>query len=296
MALLFGAGFAVVLVVGLVGLRMVRSDALRDWDVEDIALLRDEAKKETRVGLLDGLTRRIAPRLARLIGPRLVAELRRRIDLAGRPEGMTVDSFLQLVTKYLIFLGAAAFSLILMGSWLGALAALAGIVVLPLSRLIGEQRVRQARIEEDLPDFLDVLAVTVSAGIGFRSALGRVTERFDGPLREEMLHTLHQLDVGVSRRQAFRALGERTESESMSSFVSAFLQAEELGAPLADTLLTIAADMRRTAAQNARRKAARTVPKATLVMTTTMLPPLLILVAVGFYLGSGVDLGDIFGG
>lgn len=295
-ALLFGSTLTALFLLGVVGFRMARTDTLEGWDVEDIALLRDEEKKKTRRGPLDAFAARLGPLVGQLIGPRGLAELRRRIDLAGRPDGMTVESFLQLLAKYLILMGAAALALVSLGSWVGALGALAGAVVLPLTRLLSHQRIRKDRIDTDLPDFLDILAVTVSAGIGFRSALGRVTERFDGPLREEMLHTLHQLDVGVPRRKAFQGLRARSDSEAMNSFVSAFLQAEELGAPLADALSTIAVDMRRTAAQETRRKAAKTVPRVTLVVTGTMVPPVLIMVFVGIYLGSGVDFGELLGG
>ena len=89
------------------------------------------------------------------------------------------------------------------------------------------------------------------------------------------------------------ALRDRCESEPMDSFVSAFLQAEELGAPLATTLTNIALDMRRESAQAARRKAARTVPRVTLVVSMVLVPPTLLLIAVGLYLGSDVDLGTV---
>ena len=94
--------------------------------------------------------------------------------------------------------------------------------------LAREGRLRQERIERDLPDFLDILAVTVRAGLGYRAALGRVAEELGGPISEEMLTALRQMELGASRRQAFLALRERSTSESLASFVAAQLQAEEL--------------------------------------------------------------------
>ncbi|MGH3355963.1 MAG: DUF5936 domain-containing protein, partial [Nocardioidaceae bacterium] len=240
--LLIGMVFTGLFVLATVGLRLARADALSDWDVEDIMLLRDQSRRRRRRGPLDSLAERLAPRLADLLGPSMVQDLRRRIELAGRPNGMTVTSFLQLVVKYALFMGACALVLLLLGNVIGGLIALVAAPLLPLSRLAGQQRRRRERIDADLPDFLDVLSVTVSAGIGFRSALARVSQRFTGPLRDEMRQTLHQLDVGVPRRQAFSALRDRCGSEPMDTFVSAFLQAEELGSPLAETLSTISGD------------------------------------------------------
>ena len=293
---LIGLAATGVFVLGLAGFRMARGDALEGWDVGDILLLRDESKRKDRRGPLDALADRLAPHLARALGPTLLERIRHRINLAGRPDGMTLDSFLRLMVRYAVFFGAVAITMFLLGNNISALIAVVCIPLLPFSRLAGHQRRRQEKIAADLPDFLDILSVTVSAGIGFRTALGRVAQRFEGPLREELLQTLHQLDVGVPRRQAFMALRDRCESEPMDSFVSAFLQAEELGAPLATTLTNIALDMRRESAQAARRKAARTVPRVTLVVSMVLVPPTLLLIAVGLYLGSDVDLGTVLGG
>lgn len=100
----------------------------------------------------------------------------------------------------------------------------------------------------------------------------------------------------MGRREAFEQLRRRNESEQVSMFVSALQQGEELGAPIVDTLIQIANDMRRTDAQNARRKAAKAVPKATLIVTSFMLPGTMILIVAGFYYAADVDFGAIFGG
>ncbi|QNN54158.1 type II secretion system F family protein [Nocardioides mesophilus] len=293
---LLGVAGAAIFLLALLGLRMARGDALEGWDVGDIVLLRDQSKRRTRRGPMDTLAMRFAPLLARRLGPNNLARIRRRIDLAGRPDGMTLDTFLQLVTKYTLFLGTTALILLLIGNTVSALLCLLAVPVLPFSRLAGHQRRRQEHIASDLPDFLDILSVTVSAGIGFRTALGRVAQRFEGPLRDELMQTLHQLDVGVPRRQAFVSLRDRCGSEAMDSFVSAFLQAEELGAPLATTLNNIALDMRRESAQMARRKAARTVPRVTLVVSVVLVPPTLLIIMVGLYLGADIDLGTVLNG
>ena len=90
--------------------------------------------------------------------------------------------------------------------------------------------------------------MTVRAGLGYRLSLARVSESLGGPVGEEMLLALRQMELGASRRAAFEALRDRNASEQLSSFVAAQLQAEELGVPLSEALDDIAADMRRAAA------------------------------------------------
>ena len=87
----------------------------------------------------------------------------------------------------------------------------------------------------------------------------------------------------------------RTTAPADAQFVTALQQGEELGAPIVDTLVSLAKDMRRTDAQNARRKAARAVPKATMMITTFMVPATMILLGAGLILGSGIDLGAVTG-
>ena len=106
-------------------------------------------------------------------------------------------------------------------------------------------RLRQERIERDLPDFLDILAVTVRAGLGYRPRWGAWRSRSAARSGEEMLTALRQMDLGASRREAFLALRDAQRSESLATFVAAQLQAEELGVPLSEALNDIAEDMRR---------------------------------------------------
>lgn len=296
MALVVGLGLTAAFLLFIAGWRMARTDALADWDVADIALLRDENRRKRQVGPLDRLARRLSPQAATLIGPQRVQWIRHQIDLAGRPDGMTVDTFLQMWIKWFLILAPLSVLLLLQGNLFLFVLSLAAPPIMPFSRIAGHKRRRRDQIDVDLPDFLDVLAVTVGSGIGFRSALERVATRFDGPLRDELTFTLHQLDVGVPRRTAFTNLRERTESEAMDSFVTAFLQAEELGAPLAESLRDIALDSRREASQRARQRAGRVVPRVTLLVSIAMVPPTILVIGVGIFLGSDINIGQILNG
>jgi tight adherence protein C len=251
------------------------------------------------------LLRQLVERLAARLGPRLAPGIRlsrreaiaRRLDVAGRPGGLTVQRFIGIKGALAVLSGVFfAFLAMIGGSWLLAFAA-AGIGwFLPEVWLSRSGRLRQERIERDLPDFLDILAVTVRAGLGYRSALQRVAEALGGPISEEILTALRQMDLGATRRDAFLALRSRNSSESLGTFVAAQLQAEELGVPLSEALNDIALDMRRSAAQSARRRAARAAPRISLIVTTLIVPGSIILILAAMVLGTDVLESGVLGG
>ncbi|MFE4534170.1 DUF5936 domain-containing protein [Streptomyces scopuliridis] len=293
-------GLLLAVVVGLSvygafqGVRLYRADAKLPGDLA--IALEVGATRTTAVGSgIDRLGMRYAPSVLRMMGPKRVDALRRRLDMAGNPGGMTVDRYAARRAVY-GFLGVfAALALVVRGQPIIAILALAYGLVWTDVIIRSHIARRKEDIERTLPDFLDVLAVVVSAGLGFRQALERVAEKYKGPWSDELRITLRQMDMGVSRREAFDQLRRRNASEQVSMFVTALQQGEELGAPIVDTLIQIANDMRRTDAQNARRRAAQAVPKTTLVVTMVMLPATMLLIVLSFYYGSGVDFGDILG-
>ncbi|NYI70862.1 tight adherence protein C [Naumannella cuiyingiana] len=285
------------LVLFLLGYRMLRSDVGSYLDAEDLILLKDERRREEarRNSPLSRLAGRLVPSIRRLIGPAGSLYLQRTINRAGRPDGVSVDTVLRRIAFWLILLAPVGLLFIVQGQPFALPLLLICALWLPLAGILRRARTRRARIDRDLPDFLDILAVTVSAGIAFRAALARVSDRFDGPLAEEVRITLDQLTHGASLRSAFLGLQERTGSVPMRSFVTAFLQAEELGAPLAETLNQIAVDMRRDSAQAMRRLAGETAPRITLVTTLFLVPAALIFTVVGLVIGADLNLSELLG-
>ncbi|MEO5876364.1 MAG: type II secretion system F family protein [Streptosporangiaceae bacterium] len=223
------------------------------------------------------------------------SKIRRRIDRAGRPGGMTVESYCRQSAGYLVLFGGLGLFLFLNGStFIGAICLL-GIFqkeFLLFSRI----QSRQDTIDRMMPDFLDVLTVTVSAGLNFRHALARVNDSMPGALAEEFNVALRQMELGTPRRDAFEDLRTRNSSPALDQFVTALLQAEELGAPLTSALVDISTDMRRESAQRAKRKAQRITPRITAVSTALTLPSLMLIVLGAMFFGSGVNVGGIFGG
>ncbi|MEU6956291.1 DUF5936 domain-containing protein [Streptomyces sp. NPDC045714] len=277
------------------GIRMYRADAKLPGDLA--VALESGASRTSAVGSgIDRLGIRWAPMVLRMMGPKAVNKKRRQIDLAGNPGGLTLDRYAARRAVYGALGVLGAFSMLLRGQLFLALLMVAFGLFWVEAGIWSAIRVRREHIERTLPDFLDVLAVVVSAGLGFRQALDRVAEKYEGPWSDELRITLRQMDMGVSRRQAFEELRRRNDSEQVAMFVTTLQQGEELGAPIVETLIQIANDMRRTDAQNARRKAARAVPKATFAVTTFLLPGTLLLLTVGFVYGADVDLTSLTGG
>ncbi|GGX68608.1 DUF5936 domain-containing protein [Streptomyces anandii] len=276
------------------GIRMYRADARLPSDLV-LALEVGSTRTGAVDSVVDRLGMRYAPAVLRLMGPKLVARYRRKIDLAGNPGGLTIDRYAARRAVYGFLGGVGCLVFLLRGQYLVALILLAFGAFWTEVGIWSAIRIRREVIERTLPDFLDVLAVVVSAGLGFRQALDRVATKYEGPWADELRITLRQMDLGMSRRQAFAELRRRNDSEQVAMFVTALQQGEELGAPIVDTLVSLAKDMRRTDAQNARRKAARAVPKATMMITTFMVPGTLILLGAGLILGSGVDFGSVTG-
>jgi len=268
----------------LLGIRMYRAEAKLPGDMA-LALEVGATRVSKSDSAVDRLGMRFAPLVLRLMGPRRVDAKRRRIDMAGNPGGLTLNRYAARRAVYGVFGVLLCLIFLTNGQPLFSLMALA-FGLLAADALIWQAiRERKEVIDRTLPDFLDVLAVVVSAGLGFRQALDRVADHYEGPWADELRITLRQMDMGVSRRQAFDELRKRNSSE----------QGEELGSPIADTLIQLATDMRRTDAQNSRRRAAKTIPKATMVTLVFMLPATMILIATGMFLGSGSNFGSILG-
>ncbi|GAA3754728.1 tight adherence protein C [Spinactinospora alkalitolerans] len=258
-----------------------------------------KAKKDDETFILHQITERLGRPFLRpvleAVGEERRAGIQVRIDAAGRPEDLTVERYVSRKIGEVLLYGTLAVLLFMNGSTMFALIILA-FTALTDYALYSEARKRQDQIQRQLPDFLDVLAVTVGAGLSFRQALARVSDSMPGVLASEFQTTLQQMDLGTSRRDAFTALRARNSNESLGRFVSALQQAEELGAPLAQTLMTISHDMRREDAQYLRRKAQKLNPQVTGITAVTMLPGLLLLIGGGLFLGSNIDFGGVLGG
>ena len=144
-----------------------------------------------------------------------------------------------------------------------------------LNRKVAE---RKEAILKDLPDTLDLLAISVEAGMGFEGALDVVCTHFSSPLADEFSRTLREMELGLSRRDALQNLKRRTEVPDLSNFVLAMTQADALGMPIGRVLKTQAAEMRLKRRQWARERAGKLPVKILFPLVMLIFPAILVVI------------------
>jgi tight adherence protein C len=141
-------------------------------------------------------------------------------------------------------------------------------------------RSRRERIRSQLPDALDLLAVSVEAGLGFDGAIAKLTEHMEGPLAEEFGLTLSEMKIGESRQDALKRMSERVDAPELSAFTRAIIQADQLGTSLGRILRVQAADTRLRRQAAAEEKAMK-APIKMLFPTVLFIFPAMFLVILG---------------
>jgi tight adherence protein C len=290
--MLLTLGFTAAAVGAVLAVNAARSpqvDAeavLAELDTEPVVL--DEFTTRLKEPLATRLLRPLAGSLAEMITglvPRKRAErLRHRLLVAGVSGKVGPEEF---VVMQCVGLGAG----ILLGLLLGKMSGYTGFGLLRLAVILGvmglfapvawlrrKQDERVASIRRDLPDVLDLLAISVEAGVGFEAAVEVVTRHFEGPLATEFARTLQEMELGLPRREALQNLKRRTEVPELSNFVLILVQADALGMPIGRVLRTQAVEMRLKRKQWAREKAARLPVKILLPLTLFILPALFVVI------------------
>ena len=213
-------------------------------------------------------------------------KIRYRLDLAGNPAGWDVDRILGL-KALLAIAGAGAGLLIPPLVGLGVLRTLAATVVLlllgwfaPSLWLYQVAYNRTQQIQRDLPDALDLLTISVEAGLAFDAAVAQVARNTEGPLAQELSRVLQEMQIGTGRTNALRALAERTDLPELRSFVGAMVQADAFGIPISNVLRVQAVEMRVKRSQRAE-EAAQKVPVKILFPLIFCILPSLFVVIIG---------------
>lgn len=213
--------------------------------------------------------------------------LARRLQLAGNPEGWTVDRVLAAKVVSVIVLGVLGFLI----PWrflnvsLGVTIAvgIGGIVLgyfLPNIVLLQVSQKRQEQILKELPDALDLLTISVEAGLAFDAAMAQVAKNTQGPLAEEFFRTLSEMQIGRTRSDALRDMGDRCGVEELSGFTTAMVQADAFGIPIANVLRVQAREMRIKRRQRAEERAQK-VPVKIIVPVVFCILPVLFIVIIG---------------
>ena len=219
---------------------------------------------------------------APLVPPKARKELPRRLLSAGLADRLTPEHILG-------FKGLGIVSGILIGAWAAAvtkpvLALLIGLLfglicfVLPDILLNGRITSRRDEVRAALPDALDLLAVSVEAGLGFDGAVAKLTETMDGPLIQEFALALKEMRIGESRGDALKRMAARMDVPELTSFVRAVVQADQLGSSLAAILRVQASDVRTRRQLAAEEKAMQLPVKMLFPLMMFILPALFIIV------------------
>lgn len=206
----------------------------------------------------------LTPMLGRLtgVGRRLTPtdygeRLRQKLDAAGNPAGVTSDRLtalkaagfgggllLALLITFVLGLSLMPTLAVSVGS------ALAGYYA-PNLWLYQKAHDRSERPQRDLPDALDLLTISVEAGLGFDAALAQVARNTEGPLAEELARLLQEMQLGAGRSDALRALGERSKLPELKNFTTSMVQADAFGIPVGRVLRVQATEMRTKRRQRA---------------------------------------------
>lgn len=233
----------------------------------------------------------LTPMLARLVvlGRRLTPgdnadRLRRRLDIAGNPPGWTVD---RVVGMKVLGAGTGLLTSMVVTALLG-LGLMPGVVLSIAASLLGYVAVnlwlyqrgsdRAEQMQRDLPDAMDLLTISVEAGLGFDSAMAQVARNTEGPVSEEFARVLTEMQIGMGRSQAMRTLGDRTTLSELRGFANAMVQADAFGIPVGQVLRIQSQEMRVKRRQRAEEKAQKVPVKIMVPLIFCILPTLFISV------------------
>lgn len=224
-------------------------------------------------------------RIARRLTPSSYeAKLDRLLALAGRPLSMPLPRL--LVAKPALALIVAVLMMLIVSRnstpQLVLLAVFSTLLAYFVPDLLIYSRgtERQKKIQLELPNTLDQMLIAVEAGLGFESSMARAGQNGKGPLAEELIRTLQDMQVGRSRRDSYLALADRSNVQDLRSFVRAVVQADAYGIAIAKVLKAQAREMRVKRRQRAEQKAMK-LPVLVLFPLLLFIFPVIFIVILG---------------
>jgi tight adherence protein C len=204
--------------------------------------------------------------------------------MAGNPGDLRLSDWIGV--KILVGIATGGIIFIIFGLLAGGLLAglflgLVGVGIgylLPEFWLGGRIKARQKLILKMIPDTLDLLTISVRAGLGFDAALAKVVEKLPGPLSDEFRRALAEVRVGKTRRDALRDMVPRTNVQPLSNFIGAIIQAEQLGVSISKVLQVQSEQLRIERRQRAEEQAARAPIKMLFPLVGCIFPSLFIVI------------------
>jgi tight adherence protein C len=222
--------------------------------------------------------------VSRFTPQRSLENTRHNLELAGNPNNWSATEFFGIRGLAALLMGALAFAVTMLANvgfgqqllftiGLGLLG-----FFLPVVWLGSRIRRRQDEIIKTLPDALDLLTISVEAGLPFDGAMQRVADKWDNEISRAFRRMLTEMAVGKSRREALRDMSDRMEVPDITSFVAALIQADQLGISIAKVLRIQSEQMRIKRRQRAEEKAQQAPVKMLFPMTFLIFPVILIVI------------------
>jgi tight adherence protein C len=208
------------------------------------------------------------------------ARIARSLDRAGNPAGWNIERIMAakaLAMVLFVFVALVLLGFDLRGFIVAALAGAAGFF-LPDLLVYNRGAKRQQELTKGLADALDMLSVCVEAGQGFDAAIMQVAKTVPGPIGGEFARVISEMQIGKSRGEAFAALGERVSTPEVKNFVSALVQADRMGLPIAAVLKEQTKEMRISRRQRAEEKAQQVTVKILFPLLLCIFPALFIVI------------------
>jgi len=285
---LLAAGGVLLIVWALLGTRIsdpVQARLTHLGTLEGITSLEEiELQQPIMDRTLRPLMRRLSGIGTRLTSPQRIGRTESKLAEAGYLYGLRTLDFMGLKVVVSLLISGLAFLLfgIARGEpGTGLLLAIGGLALgffVPDYWLSRRIRARQKAILLAIPDTLDLLTISVKAGLGFDAALGKVVEKTQGPLTDEFRRTLAEVRIGKSRRDALREMVARTNVPALTNFISAIIQAEQLGVAIARVLEVQSEQLRIQRRQRAEEMAAKAPIKMLFPLVGCIFPSMFIVI------------------
>lgn len=272
----------------LVGDQLVLRDRLQQME---IAMTRknklgfnEELQEDFSVRILNPMKTRFSTVIQKYTPVKQISTIERKLDYAGRPYGWGASDYLTAQYLTTIALGVIAFVVTrligtsvsnqIMALLLGLIGGYLFFEMMVESRI----RTRQKEIQKALPDVLDLMTVSIEAGLGFDAAMQRVVEKAHGAIAEEFNETLQEMRMGKTRREALRDLGIRAGVVDLSRFVESLIQADQLGVSLGNVLRNQSDQMRILRRQRVQEQAMKAPIKMLFPMILFIFPCIFIII------------------
>jgi tight adherence protein C len=213
----------------------------------------------------------------------MIARQDAKLEKAGYPGGLRGADWMgvKLLVSIVAAIGLFFIGLLIGGFASALLFAVFGLVfgfILPEFWLGRRSRARSMAMILQLPDALDLLTISVEAGLGFDAALAKVVEKMEGPLVDEFRQALAEIRMGRTRREALRDVVKRADAQPVANFIGAIVQAEQLGVPIAKVLQIQSQQLRVERRQRAEEAAAKAPVKMLFPMVGCIFPTIFIVI------------------